>query len=197
MGKPRKKRGMNKIKDLPVCKSVMFNRNGSLTYSIFYIHTPDIAHGLFSRKPAHALCSVLNPFLPGKRSCVGTRRQEDLELPVPEEDIPNLGGTFGAFIQWPNGAIARFSQSGEVSLSIPGPVDWNETLEIITYASPEQVGLKDHQRFQASYATILKGPMTSLKKRERRRTREAADSQILIISMKSQSSCSVVIVLNL
>ncbi|GJU64199.1 hypothetical protein Tco_1246034 [Tanacetum coccineum] len=95
----------------------MFNRNGSLTYSIFYI-----AHGLFSRKPAHALCSVLNPFLPGKRSCVGTRRQEDLELPVPEEDIPNLGGTFGAFIQWPNGAIARFSQSGEVSLSIPGPV---------------------------------------------------------------------------
>ena len=36
-------------------------------------------------------------------------RQEGLELPVPDEDIPNLGGTAGAFIQWPIGAIARFS----------------------------------------------------------------------------------------
>lgn len=35
-------------------------------------------------------------------------RQEDLELPVPDEDIPNLGGIAGAFIQWPIGAIARF-----------------------------------------------------------------------------------------
>ncbi|PWA96447.1 hypothetical protein CTI12_AA039260 [Artemisia annua] len=36
-------------------------------------------------------------------------RLEELELPVPDEDIPNLGGTVGAFIQWPIGAIARFS----------------------------------------------------------------------------------------
>ena len=36
-------------------------------------------------------------------------RQEELELPVPDEDIPNLGGTCGAFIQWPIGAIACFS----------------------------------------------------------------------------------------
>ncbi|PWA73087.1 ulp1 protease family, C-terminal catalytic domain-containing protein [Artemisia annua] len=36
-------------------------------------------------------------------------RQEELELPVPDEDIPNFGSTVGAFIQWPIGAIARFS----------------------------------------------------------------------------------------
>ncbi|GJW04142.1 hypothetical protein Tco_1562998 [Tanacetum coccineum] len=31
------------------------------------------------------------------------------QLPVPDKDIPNLGGTLGAFIQWPIGAIACFS----------------------------------------------------------------------------------------
>ncbi|GJV31109.1 hypothetical protein Tco_1391509 [Tanacetum coccineum] len=35
-------------------------------------------------------------------------RQEGLELPMPDEDIPNLGGALGAFIQWPIGAIACF-----------------------------------------------------------------------------------------
>ncbi|GJT62348.1 hypothetical protein Tco_1005881 [Tanacetum coccineum] len=38
-------------------------------------------------------------------------RQEDLELPVPDEDILNLGGALNAFIQWPIGAIACFSGS--------------------------------------------------------------------------------------
>ncbi|PWA61363.1 signal recognition particle 14 kDa protein [Artemisia annua] len=38
------------------------------------------------------------------------------------------------------------------------------------------VGLKDHQRFQASYATILKARMTSLKKREKKDKRKAADT---------------------
>ncbi|KAL2459866.1 Signal recognition particle 14 kDa protein [Forsythia ovata] len=38
------------------------------------------------------------------------------------------------------------------------------------------VGPKDHQRFQASYATILKSRMTALKKRERKDKRKAADS---------------------
>ncbi|KMT15855.1 hypothetical protein BVRB_3g058220 [Beta vulgaris subsp. vulgaris] len=38
------------------------------------------------------------------------------------------------------------------------------------------VGPKEHQRFQASYATILKAHMTSLKKRERKDKRKAADS---------------------
>ncbi|XP_071707408.1 signal recognition particle 14 kDa protein-like [Rutidosis leptorrhynchoides] len=37
------------------------------------------------------------------------------------------------------------------------------------------VGTKDHQRFQASYATILKAHMTSLKKREKKDKRKAAD----------------------
>ncbi|KAJ4842496.1 RNA-binding signal recognition particle subunit srp14 [Turnera subulata] len=36
------------------------------------------------------------------------------------------------------------------------------------------VGAKDHQRFQASYATILKAHMTSLKKRERKDKKKAA-----------------------
>ncbi|GKD65976.1 hypothetical protein Tco_1308084 [Tanacetum coccineum] len=36
-------------------------------------------------------------------------RQEELKLPVPDEDIPNLGGALSAFIQWPIGAIACFS----------------------------------------------------------------------------------------
>ncbi|EYU36700.1 hypothetical protein ABFS82_14G291400 [Erythranthe guttata] len=38
------------------------------------------------------------------------------------------------------------------------------------------VGVKDHQRFQSSYATILKTRMTALKKRERKDKRKAADS---------------------
>ncbi|KAI3797809.1 hypothetical protein L1987_33072 [Smallanthus sonchifolius] len=37
------------------------------------------------------------------------------------------------------------------------------------------VGTKDHQRFQASYATILKARMTSLKKREKKDKRKAAN----------------------
>lgn len=39
-----------------------------------------------------------------------------------------------------------------------------------------QVGPKDHQRFQSSYATILKARMTALKKRERKDKKKAADS---------------------
>ncbi|KAG6419889.1 hypothetical protein SASPL_116401 [Salvia splendens] len=38
------------------------------------------------------------------------------------------------------------------------------------------VGPKDHQRFQSSYATILKARMTALKKRERKDRRKVADS---------------------
>nr|XP_043632755.1 signal recognition particle 14 kDa protein [Erigeron canadensis] len=38
------------------------------------------------------------------------------------------------------------------------------------------VGTKDHQRFQASYATILKARMTSLKKREKKDKRKATDT---------------------
>lgn len=39
----------------------------------------------------------------------------------------------------------------------------------------DQVGAKDHQRFQASYATILKAHMTALKKRERKDKKKAAE----------------------
>nr|GEU40171.1 ulp1 protease family, C-terminal catalytic domain-containing protein [Tanacetum cinerariifolium] len=35
--------------------------------------------------------------------------KEGLELPVPDEDIPNLGSMLSAFIQWIIGAIAHFS----------------------------------------------------------------------------------------
>ncbi|XP_015953102.1 signal recognition particle 14 kDa protein isoform X2 [Arachis duranensis] len=38
------------------------------------------------------------------------------------------------------------------------------------------VGAKDHQRFQASYATILKAHMTSLKKRERKEKKKSAEA---------------------
>ncbi|CAK7322525.1 unnamed protein product [Dovyalis caffra] len=38
-----------------------------------------------------------------------------------------------------------------------------------------EVGAKDHQRFQASYATILKAHMTALKKRERKDKKKAAE----------------------
>ncbi|KAG4983450.1 hypothetical protein JHK84_028537 [Glycine max] len=36
------------------------------------------------------------------------------------------------------------------------------------------VGPKDHQRFQASYATILKAHMTAIKKRERKDKKKPA-----------------------
>ncbi|PON92434.1 Signal recognition particle, SRP14 subunit [Trema orientale] len=38
------------------------------------------------------------------------------------------------------------------------------------------VGAKDHMRFQASYATILKAHMTSLKKRERKEKKKAVET---------------------
>ncbi|CAH1412022.1 unnamed protein product [Lactuca virosa] len=38
------------------------------------------------------------------------------------------------------------------------------------------VGTKEHQRFQAYYATILKARMTSLKKREKKDKKKAADA---------------------
>lgn len=41
---------------------------------------------------------------------------------------------------------------------------------------PGKVGVKDHQRFQASYATILKAHMTALKKRERKDKKKAAEA---------------------
>ncbi|XP_044500089.1 signal recognition particle 14 kDa protein [Mangifera indica] len=37
------------------------------------------------------------------------------------------------------------------------------------------VGAKDHQRFQASYATLLKAHMAALKKRERKDRKKAAE----------------------
>ncbi|KAG4984824.1 hypothetical protein JHK86_032515 [Glycine max] len=39
-----------------------------------------------------------------------------------------------------------------------------------------EVGPKDHQRFQASYATILKAHMTALKKRERKDKKKPAEA---------------------
>ncbi|MBA0682067.1 hypothetical protein Goari_023819, partial [Gossypium aridum] len=42
---------------------------------------------------------------------------------------------------------------------------------------PDVVGAKDHQRFQASYATILKAHMTALKKRERKDRKKAAEDK--------------------
>lgn len=39
-----------------------------------------------------------------------------------------------------------------------------------------KVGQKDHQRFQSSYATILKAHMTSLKKRERKDRKKSAET---------------------
>lgn len=40
-----------------------------------------------------------------------------------------------------------------------------------------KVGQKDHQRFQASYATILKAHMTALKKRERKDKKKPAEAE--------------------
>ncbi|CAN1133757.1 Signal recognition particle 14 kDa protein [Linum perenne] len=42
--------------------------------------------------------------------------------------------------------------------------------------TPDVVGAKDHQKFQASYATILKAHMTALKKRERKDKKKATDA---------------------
>ncbi|XVF37604.1 hypothetical protein REPUB_Repub20aG0024000 [Reevesia pubescens] len=39
------------------------------------------------------------------------------------------------------------------------------------------VGAKDHQRFQASYATILKARMTALKKRERKDRKKGTEDK--------------------
>ncbi|KAK4399905.1 Signal recognition particle protein [Sesamum angolense] len=50
------------------------------------------------------------------------------------------------------------------------------------------VGAKDHQRFQSSYATILKARMTALKKRERKDKRKAADSDKKADSKKRSSA---------
>ncbi|KAL0388064.1 UNVERIFIED_CONTAM: Signal recognition particle protein [Sesamum radiatum] len=50
------------------------------------------------------------------------------------------------------------------------------------------VGAKDHQRFQSSYATILKARMTALKKRERKDKRKAADSDKKPDSKKRSSA---------
>ena len=41
-----------------------------------------------------------------------------------------------------------------------------------------QVGPKDHQRFQASYATILKAHMTALKRRGRKDKKKAAEGVV-------------------
>ncbi|KAM7486719.1 hypothetical protein LguiA_002728 [Lonicera macranthoides] len=50
------------------------------------------------------------------------------------------------------------------------------------------VGAKDHQRFQASYATILKARMTSLKKRERKDKRKATEADKKLDGSKKRSS---------
>ncbi|XP_051132137.1 signal recognition particle 14 kDa protein-like [Andrographis paniculata] len=49
------------------------------------------------------------------------------------------------------------------------------------------VGPKEHQRFQSSYATILKARMTALKKRERKDKKKAADSDKKQDSKKKSS----------
>lgn len=51
-----------------------------------------------------------------------------------------------------------------------------------------QVGPKDHQRFQSSYATILKARMTALKKRERKDKKKAADSDKKVNTKKQSSA---------
>ena len=40
-----------------------------------------------------------------------------------------------------------------------------------------KVGAKEHQRFQASYATVLKAHMTALKKRERKDKKKAVEKK--------------------
>ncbi|KAI4321196.1 hypothetical protein MLD38_034608 [Melastoma candidum] len=48
------------------------------------------------------------------------------------------------------------------------------------------VGMKDHQRFQSSYATILKAHMTTLKKRERKDKKKAAEAEKKAASSKKK-----------
>ncbi|KAL5727908.1 RNA-binding signal recognition particle subunit srp14 [Ranunculus cassubicifolius] len=50
------------------------------------------------------------------------------------------------------------------------------------------VSAKDHQRFQASYATVLKAHMHALKKRERKDKRKAADGEKKTDGVKKPSS---------
>ncbi|KAK2992352.1 hypothetical protein RJ640_016806, partial [Escallonia rubra] len=52
------------------------------------------------------------------------------------------------------------------------------------------VGGKDHQRFQASYATILKARMTALKKRERKEKRKTTDTDKKQEGRKKRSSAA-------
>ncbi|KAA8527255.1 hypothetical protein F0562_034648 [Nyssa sinensis] len=52
------------------------------------------------------------------------------------------------------------------------------------------VGAKDHQRFQASYATILKAHMTALKKRERKDKRKSAEADKKQEGSKKRSSAA-------
>lgn len=52
------------------------------------------------------------------------------------------------------------------------------------------MGPKDHQRFQASYAILLKAQMTALKKRERKDRRKAADSDKKKDGSKKQRSAA-------
>ncbi|KAK9289167.1 hypothetical protein L1049_017641 [Liquidambar formosana] len=52
------------------------------------------------------------------------------------------------------------------------------------------VGAKDHQRFQASYATVLKAHMTALKKRERKEKRKAAHADKKQKSSKKRPSAA-------
>ncbi|KAK3035504.1 hypothetical protein RJ639_033963 [Escallonia herrerae] len=52
------------------------------------------------------------------------------------------------------------------------------------------VGAKDHQRFQASYATILKARMTALKKRERKEKRKTTDTDKKQEGRKKRSSAA-------
>ncbi|GAB2260789.1 hypothetical protein Droror1_Dr00011644 [Drosera rotundifolia] len=50
------------------------------------------------------------------------------------------------------------------------------------------VGVKDHQRFQASYATVLKAHMTALKKRERKDRKKVTDADKKPAPKKKKSS---------
>ncbi|CAH9083713.1 unnamed protein product [Cuscuta epithymum] len=52
------------------------------------------------------------------------------------------------------------------------------------------VGPKDHQRFQASYAILLKARMTALKKRERKDRKKAANPEKKQEGFKKQSAAT-------
>ncbi|XP_073004433.1 signal recognition particle 14 kDa protein [Typha latifolia] len=47
---------------------------------------------------------------------------------------------------------------------------------------------KDHQKFQASYATILKAHMSALKKRERKDKKKSAEAEKKPVSSKKKES---------